>query len=221
VILLLLACSDGPSPLTTVTDVRVLNLRVEPASPVPGEVPTVELLVVDPDDPSPARWSWWCQEDACDPEVVPDGSVATVFGFACTDCEGPGPLGAWRSWMQDLPFEDVNLAQRQVPLSTDPTQRLNENPSLVLQEALPARVIPEETLQLVFALDDATVLDPRAYGYATLGAFDAPDGAPFDDEAVLTWTAPETAGTAALYVVAEDGLGGSAVWQGAIEVDAP
>lgn len=219
-ILLLLACMDGPNPLTTITDVRVLNLRVEPASPVAGERPQVELLVVDPDDPSPSSWTWWCAQDTCDEEVVPEGQAVTVFGFACTDCEGPGPLPAWRSWMQELPFEDHNLAQRIVPLSPSAQARINTNPVLALSSELPGTVAPEEAVEIGFSVEDAEVLEPRAYGYATAGGFSSAEGQPVEEGATtLTWTAPEEPGEVQLYVIVEDGLGGSDVWSAALTVE--
>jgi len=221
-VLLLTACMDGPAGLTLISDLRVLNITVDPASPAVGETPVVEPLVADPAGEGFGSWTWWCVGDTCGDGPLPEGVLAEVYALACEPgaCEGPGDLSDPDSWLSDLGIEGVSLALRRVPISPSPEVRLNDNPVLTLDAPLPESVAPSSATLLNFRVDDAVTEEPTAFGFATAGGFAAAEGEPVVDGAVtLELFAPEEAGTVDLYVVVEDGLGGSAVWTGAVTVE--
>ncbi|MCB9675802.1 MAG: hypothetical protein H6737_11830 [Alphaproteobacteria bacterium] len=218
---MMIGCSDGPASLTVVDDLRILNVAVEPASPAPGEVPALDLLVADPLGAGFESWSWWCVDDVCGDGPVPAGPLVSISALACAPgaCDGPGELADPASWMADLGIEGVSLVTRTVPQSPSAEARLNDNPVLALASEPPAEVAPLRSAPLTFAMEDAVSDGAMAYGYATWGGFRVAAGRPVVDGSVtLEYVAPEEPGEGALFVVVEDGLGGSAVWSGDIVV---
>jgi len=150
-----------------------------------------------------------------------------VWALACEPglCPQIGDPTAWdlvdpTSWMRELPFDGVSLALSTLAVSTrdDPHQ----NPTLARAGDEEIRVGAGESTELSFAvgLSSAATPDTLAFGYATGGGFDATEYSVGDDgEVALTWFAPDEAGEVVLYVIVNDGAGGSAVWTGEAVVE--
>ncbi|MEZ4315886.1 MAG: hypothetical protein R3F61_00205 [Myxococcota bacterium] len=216
----LIGCGDGPSSLTVVEDLRILDLTLEPASPVPGEVPSVDLLVADPTGQGFDTWAWWCTDTSCGDGPVDASPALTVYGLACAPgaCEGPGDnLAAPESWVAGLPIEGTSFVRRTVPISGSTANRLNDNPVLAPVGTVPEQVGVASRTVLTFAVTDTNADTPLLYGFSTWGGFASAVGTPVvDGLASLELIAPEEPGEGVLYVVVDDGLGGSAVWTGPI-----
>ncbi len=224
------ACDGMDTDATVVQGLRVLNVVSEPASPAPGETPVIDALVADPEGVGFDLWSWWCIDDQCGEGPIPDTlevnlsddtiQTATVAALACEPgrCDGPGERSDPDSWLADLGFEGVSFARRTIGISPSETLRLNDNPVLLpvgLDEFVPAG----EVTLLSFQIDDALVDEPAAFGFASAGGFlDAQ--VPLNEEGVfqLELSAPTQSGPITVWVMVDDGLGGSASWTGELEV---
>lgn len=209
--LVLAACGPMESPLSIVDDLRVVDLHVEPACPAPGEVPRVDLAVLDGAGTGFDTWSWWCVDGVCGEGPVPEGSFAVVRGLACAPdvCDGPGPdLADPAAWLVDLPFEGVALSERRVPISP-PGFPLNGNPVFVQAPVWPDEVAVGEVALVEVVVEDAADQILVGAVYATAGSIPEATVELVDGRAELTWTAPEQPGSVDLVVVVDDGLGGS------------
>lgn len=214
-----LAACGAPTPLSVVEELRVLAIAVEPASPAPGEVPVVSLLVADPLDEGYTTWVWWCAVDVCGEGPVPEVGALTVWALACAPgaCDGPGDdLADPSVWMPSLPSARVSLARRTVLVSPSAEQRLNANPVIEPAGAVPTEAPVGLPIALRFQVTDLDVGEPAAFGFATSGGFSMGSGYA-EGVAELEFLAPEEPGPVDLWVVVDDGLGGTAWWTGRID----
>ncbi len=156
---------------------------------------------------------------ACEPGLCPlVGRVSAALRAG-----GPAPedlavdLADPRAWIADLPAEGVSLAVRALTVSSRPPEARNRNPVIDDVAYLATPTAPESALDLqVRATDDGDALS--ALPFATSGGFGDPAVPLIEGDATLTWFAPAEAGEAELFVVVEDGVGGAAVWRGAVTV---
>lgn len=209
------------SPLSVVDDLRVVDVRVDPASPTPGEAPVVEPLVLDAFGDGFETWSWWCVDGACGTEPLSAGAFATVRVLACSPglCAGPGPdLADPASWLVDLPFEGVSLAERRVPLSPSAEMRLNENPVFSVAPVLPEVAGPGEEVVIDLAASDSTDQVLVGWLYATAGGVPEASVTLEAGAGSLTWVAPDDPGEVQVSVIVDDGLGGSVQHSGTVRV---
>ena len=114
-------------------------------------------------------------------------------------------------FMSTLPFEGVTLATRTLRISNRPVEERHVNPVLTVTE-VPGDVDPSDSVEVTFSVEGAA--EPILYGYSTAGGFGSSAVEVLDGLAALTWFAPEEPGSAELFVVAQDELGGSAIWRG-------
>lgn len=215
------ACGDMSSPLSIVDDLRVLDIQSEPAAPVVGEVPVLTPLVFDAPESGFEIWTWWCQEETCgEGPVAPGAPFVTLKVLACEPglCSAPIDLVEPEGALVDLPFEGVSLATRTIGVSPSAEFRLNDNPTWVVEPSLPATVAAEETVLLELEVADAADQELQAYLFATVGLVPLASVELEAGVATLEWTAPEEPGRVQLAVVVDDGLGGSAQWQGTVDV---
>lgn len=210
----LVGCGD-PSPLTLVDELRVLAIRLEPASPAPGEIPDVDVLIADPTDGGHTTHTWWCVQDDCGTGPVPDGESLVVWALACAPgaCEGPGDdLADPDTWMADLPIAGVSLARRTAPISPSAAERINANPRIgPLAPGVLESVGVDATVPLDVPVTDADVGPEGAavFGFATAGGFRQPVAPVVDGVARLDLLAPSAAGPFDVILIADDGFGGT------------
>jgi hypothetical protein len=124
------------------------------------------------------------------------------------------------AWLEELPMTGVSLAFDRMAISS--REDGLENPTVQLLSPEPSSVAPGELVELRFGvqLDVPANADSFAYGYTTAGGFDATEYAIGDSgEIGMGWYAPDEPTTARLYVVAQDGVGGVAVWVGEVVVE--
>lgn len=146
---------------------------------------------------------------ACAPGVCPAIDLAASqpeAGSADADTLAAflaDPYGA----AADLPLTDTSLALAQVGVSmrAEPVT----NPVLTPPDGA-LTVVAGEYLDLAFGVEAAGAT--TAYGYASLGGFDAASYEVRDGAVTMRWFAPEDAGTADLWIVVNGEDGGSTVW---------
>lgn len=219
-LLVLTACGMGESPLSIIDDLRIVALITEPASPAPEE-PFLTRIETFDGGAEVESWTWWCAFDgSCGEGPVPplEIPVLQVYGFVCAPlgCEGPGDLADPDAWLVDRPFETVSLARSSLAQSPSPGFRLNENPLLAVDG--PNEVAAGAELVLNTSVVDATVDQPRVYGYAALGSFPQAFVDVTEGSAPLIWVAPDEPGSFELVIVADDGFGGQDVVRWPVEV---
>ncbi|MEQ1567125.1 MAG: hypothetical protein ABMA64_15910 [Myxococcota bacterium] len=229
-------CSAGPVDLTTISDLRLVAAVAEPPEVAAGETYQLDVVLVDPQGRDVDVVVASCLPEGIEPpegvdpclvatpELVGDtASVellavlpAPVFVVACVDgsCRDPSeaqlrdPYG----WLQELPLEGVAAGSRMTRITELPPEERHQNP--VIGDAPPPEldpVAPEAVVPLAWVVPGAET----ASGLTTAGAFGAVSVDVAEDGAVaLDWYAPIEAGPAQLYVVVDDGLGGTAVWRG-------
>lgn len=192
-------CLEAAIPV----DERVfVPVVVDGAAVLTVTVPTA-LAPLVAESPVPASlWVLACEEGKC--PLIADAREGRADAADLAD--PPGLL-------EDLPLEGVSLVRRDVLVSTAAVP--NANP--VLTETPDAEVLlagKDREVALGFAVQDDD--EVSAVGWTTRGAVSTPtvDGTALD----ATWFTEETAGAADLWLVVEDGRGGSAVWRGAGEV---
>jgi hypothetical protein len=96
----------------------------------------------------------------------------------------------------------------------------NANPVITVTAPLPETITAEEELDFPLDITDDTVTDALvAVGLTTGGGFGAPLFDVFEGRADLVYYAPNQSGVVDLYVIVEDGDGGSAVWRGQTTVE--
>lgn len=158
-------------------------------------------------------WLLACEPGLCD--VISDAEEAIR-----TDGDFPDALRDPITLLQGLPLTGVSLATRSVGLSTRPVSERNVNPVITVTSPLPATVDSESELELPLDIVDDSVGDALvAIGLTTGGGFGSPLFDVFEGRADLNYFAPESTGVVDLYVVVEDGDGGSAVWTGQTTVE--
>ena len=114
--------------------------------------------------------------------------------------------------LKSLPLTGTSLATRRIWLGSG--VNAHQNPVVTLTEA---PVVGSE-VALRFTVTGTFGEEPSAYGYAEGGAFDAARYRIAEDGTVtLTWLPPEEGGLGNVYVVFNDGLGGSALWRRTLE----
>ena len=143
---------------------------------------------------------------ACAPGVCPVIGKARDGTLAASDLADPTAL------LKDLPLQGTSLATRRIWLGSG--VNAHANPVVALTEE---PVVGTE-VALRFAVTGAFGEEPSAYGYAEGGAFDAARyRIAADGTVTLTWIPPEGGGLGDVYVVFNDGLGGTALWRRTLE----
>lgn len=159
-----------------------------------------------------AVWLLACEPGLC--PIIELAAQALESGSELPDALRD-PIGL----LQDLPLQGVSLASRTVVVSGRPVEERNTNPTVTLTSGVPLEIPAEGTLDLPLEIADSTAPDGLdAVGLATAGGFSAPLFDILDGRADLVFFAPEGEGEVELYVVVEDGLGGSALWRGTATV---
>lgn len=159
---------------------------------------------------------------ACAPEVCVEIQNA-INGTWDLD-KFANPLG----WISKLPLEGSSMAIKQLPVSngmTDDTRL--KNPTLIplfdLEEPLTVSGVDPTLLPFEITLFQQDAGVASIFGYTTLGGFDrnvfANNGLKMAElepaERSINWYAGEAEpGVADLFVIVEDGLGGTGVWLG-------
>jgi hypothetical protein len=158
-------------------------------------------------------WLMACEPGLCD--VIEDARTALA-----NDGDFPDALRDPVSLLQGLPLTGVSLATRSVGLSNRPVEERNANPVITVTAPLPDTITAEEELEFPLDISDDTVTDVLvAVGLTTGGGFGAPLFDVLEGRADLTYFAPDSSGVVDLYVIAEDGDGGSAIWKGQTTVE--
>lgn len=184
-----------------------------------GDQPTLDLELTAPPaaivEQAPflpvTLWTLACAPGVC--PVIAEAEAAVVSGTL-----PPGlatGLADPASWLADLPMAGVSLARRTVIVSARPVEARNTNPTLVVTP--PDGLSVGGSAELSIAATDADGDMLTAWVYATDGGFERAE-LPVDAPADVVLYAPEATGTVDLWVVVEDGRGGSALWSGTVEV---
>ena len=143
---------------------------------------------------------------ACAPGVCPVIAKARDGTLEVADIADTTAL------LKGLPLTGTSLATRRIWLGSG--VNAHQNPVVTLTEA---PVVGSE-IALRFTVTGTFGEEPSAYGYAEGGAFDAARYRIADDGTVtLTWLPPEEGGLGNVYVVFNDGLGGTALWRRTLE----
>ncbi|TNE87302.1 MAG: hypothetical protein EP330_18975 [Deltaproteobacteria bacterium] len=119
-------------------------------------------------------------------------------------------------WVADLPIVGVSLGAKSLMVSTRAPGERNTNPTMLVDA--PATSAPGEELAIEVQVDDDDDI-PEVMGLSTAGGFGGTGFPILDGLAVMRWYAPEEPGEVALYAVATDGVGGTAVWTGTAMVE--
>lgn len=157
-------------------------------------------------------WSLACEPNLC--PVIDDARAALA-----SEGELPPALRNPYDMLQALPLLGVSLASRTLTVSDRPEAERNHNPVLTVDEAPPDRLAPEAEAVFTVRIDDDTDEDELlTLGLTTAGGFSSPFYAVDQGEAELTYFAPADPDDALLFILVEDGLGGSALWTGQTQV---
>ena len=233
----LVACG-GPNEATLIEELRIVAAVAEPPEAAIGETYDLTVTVADPLQLGGDWLVWSCIPELEGIPVEPgcvrqagtlDGETFTVpaavvgplpvYVMACNPgkCDLPGATDAQledpNAWLTELPFSGVALARRFTRVAEGEERR--ENPVVEEVTLDKESVKTEGELTLSFVTPGAET----AYGYATgggftMGSFDVGESG----NAELVWVAPEDAGGYRLYVVFEDGEGGTVVWTSDVQV---
>jgi hypothetical protein len=119
-------------------------------------------------------------------------------------------------WLAELPKEGVSLATRSVVISSRPEASRNQNPVVVRSNQEDITVAIEGSTKLSFEVNDDDPLI-TVWGYTSRGGFEStqeefPIGT--FEQTLFAPIDPEMTGPGTLYIVAEDGKGGTGVWSG-------
>lgn len=124
------------------------------------------------------------------------------------------------AWMGSLDMVGVSLALNTLSVSTRGPDARHAAPTLEVQAALDP-VAPEGTLTITAIASGALGPEAQVWAYTEGGGFvstsERPDEA---GEVRFDWIAPDAPGEVPLYLVLVDDLGGSALWEGAGQVEA-
>lgn len=160
-----------------------------------------------------ALWVLTCEPDLC---PIMDQVEATPSLGVPADVAGH--LADPTSLLTTLPLQGVAASRRTLVVSSRTDDTRNRNPELF--GAFVASPV-EPGQEVLFSLD---VSDDQpggdAFGYATAGGFGAASVPVLDGRVDLAWFAPEEATETPieLLVVAQDGLGGEALWRSTVEM---
>lgn len=188
--------------------------RVEsPSAAVLAPTEALAPLTLAEDVPT-TLWVLACEDDLC-----------PVMDLAEADLASGAPSAELEAWLADpfagvseLPLVGVSLAVRSLTVTSRPVEARNTNPRLMV-EAGELELDPGADTALVVTVEDAEGDETAiAYGLATAGGFGLPGFLVQDGSAVLQYYAPEFRSEVGLYVVVDDGRGGTAVWEGRAEV---
>jgi hypothetical protein len=121
------------------------------------------------------------------------------------------------TFAQSLPIEGTSLVRRGIEITGDIDAKNNDNPNV--QTLPPPDVLVGidrgDVVSLDFVVSDET--DMTSDGYATGGSMS--DGSWTSHNLHFTWTAPNDPGDYEVWVLIEDGTGGSAVWRGMSHIE--
>ncbi|HVO30301.1 MAG TPA: hypothetical protein VMV18_06180 [bacterium] len=226
------ACTNAPVTSETITRVRVLAIKAEPASVVAGEQVTLDALVVSPveNDPGIAITWYLCQYatlDECakakDMHVVGHGNSVTLpVPFAAS------PGDSFVVWLDAIKGGQVERALKAVPIISF-SDAPNHNPAFaavrftnsllepdVTSLAKGARVDVHATAagnpaEFYFDSNENAAEDLEIHTYTTGGFLTDPSGTSASGE--MYYTAPDAKGTYGAWVVINDGRGG-VDWRG-------
>ncbi|MBN2800106.1 MAG: hypothetical protein JXX28_13255 [Deltaproteobacteria bacterium] len=174
--------------------------------------PALGAALTQTDEVAAVAWVLACEPGLC-PVVeearadLEQGVLSPDLGAALSD-----PV----SWMADLPIAGVSLALRTVPVSLRTAEERNANP--VLRVTGPEGAVLAEGLESLEVEVEDQDQETTVYGLATAGGFGSPFSAVLGGTALLSYYAPAETVPATLYVVAQDGRGGTAVWTGEAQV---
>jgi len=233
---LLLSGCGGPRPETLLYELRIVAAVAEPPEVAQGEPYDLTAIIADPTGEGGDWMIWGCLPDlGCAVErgelgideptaTVVAVAPAPVWVMACapgacdlsaaTDAQLEDP----QAWLQDLPVSGVTLGSRLTRITEAPVEERNTNPVIDTEPetAVLEGVRREQEVKLPFVVPGAET----AFGLATGGGFTMTEFDVADaGETELVWVAPEQAGDVTLYVVFDDGLGGSVVWERVVTVE--
>ena len=121
-------------------------------------------------------------------------------------------------WMADLPTKGVTLAYRLITVTTEAERRAN--PTLELDEVSELELKKSKSFSLSFVVDGDFGDEARLYNYISAGGFAMTDTFVEAGECVtIEGIAPDESGPVTLWIVLNDGLGGTAVWTETLEVN--
>jgi len=230
-----LAGCGGPRPETLLYELRVVAAVAEPPEVAVGETYQLTATIADPLDEGGDWLIWSCVPElgcaAEGGELGVDPPQATAVGvapvpvwiMACAPgvCDLPGATDAQledpEAWLQQLPRSGVTLASRLTRITEAPADERNTNPVIdrAPDEGWAEGVRPEQERRLTFTVPGAET----AYGYTTGGGFTMTEFDVADaGDTELIWVAPEEPGEVTLYVVFDDGKGGTVVWDDVVTV---
>lgn len=231
-LLLLSACAGGPRPETLIEGLTWVAAVADPPVVPVGERYTLTATLADPEGHEPDVLVWSCvPELGCDAITAPvvDGTVTVervataplpVWMLACS----PGSCGDLEAtsdavlvdpttWLETLPIRGVAAATRLTRIG-EPGEG---NPSIDEAPEGPLSARVGEEVALTFLVSGAET----AYGLSTIGGF---SGVAFDvsiaGRVTLTFVGSPEPGAGQVYVVFDDGAGGTALWTETVDVAA-
>lgn len=169
------------------------------------------LAALATEEPVPlvAVWALACQDGLC---PILD---AVEAGEAVPADQWADPF----DWMDELPMQGVSLATISLDISTRPEGERHPAPSLSATPEIEATA-PGDTLPVDALAAGELGEEARIWAYATDGGFVSTDERPdASGAATLDWVAPESVTEAEAWLVLVDGLGGTALWEGALRVE--
>ncbi|HMV68223.1 MAG TPA: hypothetical protein PKA64_15355 [Myxococcota bacterium] len=152
-------------------------------------------------------WALACRPGACDlPGLLldppPDGTPERAALMA--------RLADPYALLDGRPFDEASLAVHRIVLSLRSPESRNLPPVVLRIGDEPLMTRPGGSLSLSFLVTDALVVWP----YATGGGFEYPRYAVADGGTGVRWLAPDRPGVFDLFVIADDAIGGTALWSG-------
>ncbi|MFT4979212.1 MAG: hypothetical protein ACI8S6_005122 [Myxococcota bacterium] len=124
-------------------------------------------------------------------------------------------------WMVDLPIEGVSLTSRSLVFVRTRDSSSNRNPTYEARfperDDLVIEIPAGGEQELAFYVEDSGSSTIYAYAYTTLGRFESRRER-VRDQAVRHYLLADTPGEGHIYIVFEDGDGGSAIWQRPLRV---
>jgi hypothetical protein len=201
-------CLEAPAPLPEWAAVGSLE---DEQLVIPWTAsPALGALLEEGETAEAGLWVLACEPGLC--AVIDEVRAALDDGGAAPDAL-VADLADPFAWVADLPIDGVSLAQRSLVLSARPQEQRNTNPVIDVRRDGPTTVSPGQDLELPIEVSDDGDTVELAFGLATGGGFGLPSFDVLDGEAILRWYAPDETGEVDLFVVVNDGEGGTAVWR--------